>query len=322
MPMSTIMNSGEYIETGNNIFLHIRDWGEGKTIVFLPGWPFGHEMFEYQFTQLSQRGYRCIGISMRGFGKSSKPWGEHNYTYDVFSDDLRSVLHALDLADVTLVGFSMGGAIALRYMARHSGDRIAGLVLCGAAAPSFTTRPGFPFGNEPGVVDGLIKQCFSDRAKLNADFGKQFFKDYTAVTPRLLDWFHSLGMEASPHATGACLETLRDSDLREDIHSVKVPTILFHGLHDRICPFKLSEIMVRPTEVMPTGEVAMAAGSEAIPSGTEPAVSGIIGARLISFENSGHALFYEEREKFNAELINFIEKKTAGEEKFFGPSAR
>jgi pimeloyl-ACP methyl ester carboxylesterase len=171
-------------------------------------------------------------------------------------------------------------------------------------------------------VNSLIKLCYSDRAKLNADFGKQLFKDFTVITPQLLDWFQTMGMEASPHATGVCLETLRDSDLRDDILSVKVPTILFHGLHDQICPFKLSEMMVLPTEVMPTGEVAMAAGSEAISSGTQPAVSGIRGARLISFENSGHALFYEEREKFNAELINFIEKKTSGEEKFFGPSTR
>jgi non-heme chloroperoxidase len=312
------MDSSEYIKINDTIFLHIRDWGQGNPIVFIPGWPFGHEIFEYQFTRLPQLGYRCIGISMRGFGKSSKPWEE--YTYDVFADDLKSALDSLNLSNVTLVGFSMGAAIALRYMARHGGDRIDNLVLCSAAAPSFTTRTGFPFGIEPGIVDSRIKMCYSDRAKLIADFGKQLFKDYTSITPQLLDWFQSLGMEASPHATGACLATLRDSDLREDIPSVKVPTILFHGLHDQICPYKLSEIMTVPTEVMPTGEVAMAAGDGAISVGTEPAASGIRGAKLISFENSGHALFYEERDKFNAELNNFIEKKSSGVGKFFGPS--
>ena len=314
------MNSSEYIEVGDNIFLHIRDWGQGNTIVFLPGWPLGHEMFEYQFTQLPQHGFRCIGISMRGFGKSSKPWGE--YTYDVFADDLQSVLHSLDLSNVTLVGFSMGGAIALRYMARHKGDRIANLVLCGAAAPSFTTRSGFPFGIEPGAVDSLIKLCFSDRAKLNADFGKILFKDSNSVSAQLLNWFQSLGMEASPHATAACLATLRDSDLREDIQSVNVPTVLFHGLHDQICPFELAETLTAPTVAMPTGGEAMAVGTEAMSAGAEPTAGGIRGAKLIRFENSGHALFYEEREKFNAELMNFIEKKSSREEKFFGVATR
>lgn len=319
--MPTHTDNNEYVKISDTVHLHIRDWGEGKTIVFIPGWPFGHEIFEYQFTQLARRGYRCVGISMRGFGKSSKPWGE--YTYDIFADDLQVALQALNLADVTLVGFSMGGAIAIRYMARHKGERIANLVLCSAAAPSFTARPGFPFGVEPGGVDDLIKLCYSDRARLNADFGTQLFKDSSVITPQLLDWFQSLGMEASAHATGVCLEALRDADLRDDIPSVKIPTILFHGLHDRICPFKLSEMMIAPdAEVMPSGEVAMAAGSVAIAAGAEPAARGVKGAKLISFENSGHALFYEEREKFNAELINFMEKKTFTEERFFGPSAR
>lgn len=300
--MSKNMNSSEYIEIDDNVFLHIRDWGQGKTIVFIPGWPLGHEMFEYQFTQLPQHGYRCIGISMRGFGKSSKPWGE--YTYDVFADDLQSVLHSLALRNVTLVGFSMGGAIALRYMARHKGDGISKLVLCAAAAPSFTTRSGFPFRIEPEAVDSLIELCYSDRAKLNAEFGKIIFRNSDAVSPQLLDWFQSLGMEASPHATAACLATLRDSDLREDIQSVNVPTVLFHGLHDQVCPFELAETMTAQSE-------AMSNGAEAMPAGEEAAAGGIRGARLIRFENSGHALFYEERDKFNAELMNFIGKKSS-----------
>lgn len=299
--MGANMNSNEYIEINDTIHLQIRDWGQGTTIVFIPGWPFGHEMFEYQFNQLSRHGYRCIGISMRGFGKSSKPWGK--YTYDIFADDLQSVLHSLALSNVTLVGFSMGGAIALRYMARHKGDRIAKLVLCGAAAPSFTKRPGFPFGMEPGAVDSLLDLCYSDRAKLNADFGKIFFRDCNAVSPQLLAWFQSLGMEASPHATAACLEILRDSDLREDIQSVNVPTALFHGLHDQICPFELAESMTAPTE--------------ATMSGAEPTDGGIKGAKLIRFENSGHALFYEERDRFNSELMNFIEKKSSKEKIYF-----
>jgi pimeloyl-ACP methyl ester carboxylesterase len=68
---------------------------------------------------------------------------------------------------------------------------------------------------------------------------------------------------------------------------------------------------------MPAGGEAMAAGVEAISAGAEPTAGGIRGAKLIRFENSGHALFYEEREKFNTELINFIEKKPSREKKFF-----
>jgi pimeloyl-ACP methyl ester carboxylesterase len=312
-PMRTHRNDNEYIEVNDNVFLHIRDWGEGHTIVFIPGLPFGQEMFEYQFTWLPQYGCRCIGISMRGFGKSSQPWGE--YTYDIFADDLHTALHTLNLSNITLAGFGMGGAIALRYMSRHNGERIANLALCGAAVPSFTIRPGFPFGTEPGAMEKAIDLCNADRARFVADFSAHLFKDSATVTPKLLDWFHVLGMEASPHATAACLATLRDTDLREDLKSVHVPTIILHGVYDQICPFGLTETITAPTDAMPAVAKAMAAEAEAI-------AGGIQGAKLIRFESSGHALFYEEREKFNSELKNFIEKKGSGEGKYFGPATR
>jgi pimeloyl-ACP methyl ester carboxylesterase len=269
------MQNHEFININADVRLHIRDWGKGKTIVFIPGWPLSHEMFEYQFTQLPGQGYRCVGITQRGFGRSSKPWGEYNY--DVFADDLKKTLEALDLRDVMLAGHSMGGAVALHYMARHKGAGVSKLALFGAAAPSFTKKPGFPYGLEPAAVDGLIKTCRMDRAKLNADFGKIFFRSEDAVSPKLGEWFHNMGMEASPHATEACLAALRDADLRDDMTQVKVPTVIFHATQDKICPIALAE--------------AMAAG--------------IKGSKLVRFENSGHGLFYEEKDKFNTELMKF-----------------
>jgi len=270
------MKCNEFIEVEPNIHLHVRDWGQGKTIVFIPGWPLSHEMFEYQFTQLPLHGFRCIGITQRGFGKSSKPWGEYNY--DVFADDIKKVLETLDLRDITLAGHSMGGAVSLHYMMRHKADRVSKLALFGAAAPSFTKRPNFPYGVEPAVVDGFIEACFKDRARLNKDFGKIFFRTENAVSPELGNWFHNMGMEASPHATAACLSALRDSDLRDDLSHINVPTMIFHSTKDKICPFELAEAMN----------------------------TGIKGSKLIRFENSGHGLFYEEKDKFNTELINFI----------------
>lgn len=60
-------------------------------------------MFEYQFTELPKHGYRCIGIDLRGFGESDKPWDAYNY--DTMADDVDAVLDSLDLHDVTLVGW-------------------------------------------------------------------------------------------------------------------------------------------------------------------------------------------------------------------------
>jgi len=266
----------EFVQVEPSVHLHIRDWGKGKTIVFIPGWPLSHEMFEYQFTHLARQGYRCVGITLRGFGKSSGPWGDYNY--DIFADDIKKVLEVLGLNEVTLAGHSMGGAISLHYMARHKNERVAKLALFGAAAPCFAKRPGFSYGLEPTAVDGFIAACSADRAKLIEDFGKIFFRRENAVSPKLSEWFFDMGMEASPHATEACLMALRNSDLREDLAKVNVPTAIFHSKHDKICLFQLGE--------------AMAAG--------------IKGAKLIPFEKSGHGLFFEEKEKFNKELMNFV----------------
>lgn len=99
-------------------------------------------MFEYQFNPLSQMGYRCIGMDMRGFGRPDKPWD--GYNYDRLADDVWQVIEALNLSNLTLAGHSTGGAVAIRYMARHQGKDVSRLALFAAAAPSLIQRSQFP----------------------------------------------------------------------------------------------------------------------------------------------------------------------------------
>jgi pimeloyl-ACP methyl ester carboxylesterase len=56
---------------------------------------------------LVAHGYRCIAYDRRGFGRSNKPWNGHHY--DNFGEDVASLLDALDLTDVVLIGCCMGG---------------------------------------------------------------------------------------------------------------------------------------------------------------------------------------------------------------------
>src|ERR671923_138159 len=106
------------VRTAHGVKINIEDLsGSGRPVVFIHGWPVNHKMFEYQFTELPKYGYRCIGVDLRGFGDSDKPWD--GYNYDTMSDDLKAVFDSLKLSDITLVGFSMGGAISIRYMSRH-----------------------------------------------------------------------------------------------------------------------------------------------------------------------------------------------------------
>jgi non-heme chloroperoxidase len=93
---------------------------EGKPIVLLPGWPLSDEMYEYQYNDLINNNFRVIGITLRGFGKSDKPYGEYNY--DIHASDIKKVLVKLDIKDAVLGGFSMGGAIAKKCIGSTGGN--------------------------------------------------------------------------------------------------------------------------------------------------------------------------------------------------------
>src|SRR5437870_2808477 len=101
----------EYIEVEPNVRLHVTDQGEGKTVVLIHGWPLSDAMYEYQYNELIQNNFRVVGIALRGFGKSDKPYGQYNY--DVYADDIKVILDKLKIEQVTLGGFSMGGAISI-----------------------------------------------------------------------------------------------------------------------------------------------------------------------------------------------------------------
>lgn len=148
---------GYFIEAEPSVNLYVEDINpqSGKAIVFLHGWPLSHLQFEYQFDDLSRKGYRCIGIDWRGFGRSDKP--ATGYNYNRLADDIRAVVEALQLNNFTLAGHSTGGAIALRYMSRYRGAGVSKLVLIDAAAPVGFTEE---------TAAKLLQQASNDRPKM------------------------------------------------------------------------------------------------------------------------------------------------------------
>lgn len=267
----------EYIQVEPNLHLHITDAGKGRPIVLIHGWPLSDEMFEYQYTELIKNNFRVIGITLRGFGKSSKPYGA--YDYNAHALDIKSVLCKLDIENAVLGGFSMGGAIAIRYVSIDEGAHVSKLALFSAAAPVWTQRSDFPFNLPKSAVDDLIKLNSYDRPKLLTDFAKIFPATETSLNEGMLAWLNGICLSASSYAMQQCLIALRDTDLREDLKKIQIPTVIMHGRKDKICAFELAEQMK----------------------------AGLANSNIIPFENSGHSLFLEEMEKFNAELIKFAQ---------------
>ena len=275
---NAVMTRAEYIEVEPNVRLHITDAGEGRPIILIHGWPLSDEMYEYQYNDLINAGFRAIGITLRGFGKSDKPYGM--YDYDKHVSDIKKVLSKLDIEDAVIAGFSMGGAIAIRYVSTYNSAHVSRLVLCGAAAPIWTQRNDFPYNLPQSAVDDLIQLNYKDRPKLLSDFAKIFSATETSLNEGIGSWLNGICLSASSYATAQCLIALRDTDLRGDLKKIKIPTLIMHGRKDKICSFDLAEQMK----------------------------ASILNSHLVVFVNSGHSLFLEETQKFNAELIKFAEK--------------
>ena len=120
-------------ENSGSIDLHYEDYGAGKPVVLIHGWPLSGRAWEPQVPAIVEAGFRAVVYDRRGFGKSSQPWG--GYDYDTFTSDLDALMRHLDLRDATLVGFSMGGGEVVRYLGRHGKARVAKAVLAGAVPP-------------------------------------------------------------------------------------------------------------------------------------------------------------------------------------------
>ncbi|MFX3618858.1 MAG: alpha/beta fold hydrolase [Sporolactobacillus sp.] len=269
---------GFYVNVEPQVNIYVEDINPAgtKTILFVHGWPGNHNLFEYQYNQLPKLGYRCIGMDIRGFGRSDRPWT--GYDYNRLSDDIRGIVEALQLQNIILAGHSTGGAIVIRYMARHNGYGVSKLALFAAAAPSLIQRPYFQQGLPRQTVLDIIQGTYTDRPSMLKGFGNIIFHNY--VTPALSDWIFQLGLQASSWATAAIANSWLDEEgLFKDLETINVPTLILHGLDDQVCLYPLA--------------IAQK--------------DGIKNAKLVPFESCGHFLFYDQRERFTKELVDFTE---------------
>lgn len=165
-------------------------------------------------------------------------------------------------------------------MITYLGDAINGvskLALFAAAAPSLIKRPGFPYGLDKENILQMIKETYSDRPKMLKNFGDIFFYQY--ISEAFSEWFLQLGFQAAGWATAAIENIWINEVLFSDLGTINVPTLIIHGIHDKVVPFELGEIQKQY----------------------------IRNSKLIPFRYSGHGSFYDQREEFNEELVKFIE---------------
>ena len=189
---------------------------------------------------------------------------------------------ALDLQDVALIGFSMGGGEIARYMSRHGGARVTQAVLVSAVTPYMLKTADNPKGVDPSVFTGMIDGLKKDRPNFMATFSKTFFGVgmlSSPVSSDLIQWTGNLAMLASPKATIASVTAFGETDFRADMSTFHVPTLVIHGDDDQTVPI----------------DVSGKATAATIPC-----------AKLVVYEGAPHAIPLTHAERLNGDLVAFL----------------
>lgn len=282
MPMITVPSTAQA-----PVALHYTDAGVGKPVVLIHGWPLSGRSWEGQVPALVEAGHRVITYDRRGFGQSSQPWD--GYDYDTFAADLDTLLETLDLRDVTLVGFSMGGGELARYVSTYGQDRIAKLVFASAVPPYLWKGDDNPDGGVDEELAGWFHDgIVGDRPAFLHEFLRMFFtagKPSLVNKPKVSDdqvaYALAIAEMASPKGTLDCTVAFATTDFRDDLTKITVPTLVIHGDSDTIVPLEVS------------GQRTHEA---------------IAGSELVVIEGGPHGVTVSHREEWNRHVLAFLAK--------------
>jgi non-heme chloroperoxidase len=267
-------------ENSAPVKIHYEDYGTGRPVVLIHGWPLSSSSWEKQVNALVGTGYRVIAYDRRGFGKSSQPWS--GYEYDTLAADLHALMTTLDLRDVALVGFSMGGGEVARYIGARGTERVSSATFVSAVTPYLLKAPDNAEGVDASVFKSITTALAADRPAFLTKFLSDFFNADTLLGNRVsqeviqLNW--SIAASASPRASIE-LVTAWGTDFRRDLARINVPTLVVHGDADRIVPFGVSG---KRTNEM------------------------IKGSRLLALKGAPHGLNWTHADDLNKALIEFL----------------
>lgn len=222
--------------------LYYETYGQGRPVVLIHGWPLSGRKWEGQIDALRHAGYQVVSYDRRGFGQRGKT--ATGYTYDVFVSDLKDLLEELNLTDVTLVAFSMGGGEVSRYAGLYGTQDLRSAMLVSSVAPYLLKTADNPDGGVTHEdVEGMVGQVAQNRPQFLAGFTKKFLNwDENGAKPgdEFLDFAASINMQASPVATQECVRAFGETDFRADLAKLTVPTLVVHGDADQIVPLEAS----------------------------------------------------------------------------------
>ena len=263
------------VRTRDGVDLFVRDWGEGRPIVFLSGWTLASDTWAYQMAPLSRRGFRCIAYDRRAHGRSADPG--RGFDFDTLADDLADVLAALDVHDACVVAHSFASGEIVRHLSRHGGERVSRVLLLAPAAIPFLRRtPENPLGLPDEMIAAHLAALEDDFPSwIEANAAPYYGPDASRA---VIDWTARTMTQASLLATVELARIQLNTDFHPELARIRVPVLVIHGDADASAPIDL------------TGR---------------PAAAMIPGARLVVYEGAPHGLYFTHRHRLNEDIAAF-----------------
>ncbi|WP_149562397.1 alpha/beta fold hydrolase [Streptomyces cacaoi] len=270
--------------TRDGVEIFYKDWGAGRPVVFVHGWPLNGDAWQDQLKAVADAGYRALAHDRRGHGRSTPVWS--GYDFDTFADDLNDLLTGLDLRDVTLVAHSMGGGELARYIGRHGTGRLRSAVLLSAITPVMVRSDSNPEGVPDEVFRGIKDGLLQERSQFWKDTAVGFFsadRPNAKVTQGNRDAFWYMAMAQTLEGGVRCVDAFAYTDFTEDLAKFDIPTLVVHGDDDQIVPLEA------------TGRKAAALVAD---------------AELKVYEGGSHgiALVPGDKERFTGDLLEFLRR--------------
>lgn len=268
-------------ENSRPLNLHYEDYGTGKPVVLIHGWPLNGTSWEKQIPALLAAGHRVIAYDRRGFGRSSHPAA--GYDYDTFAEDLQKLMVELDLRDAALVGFSMGGGEVARYIGKFGTERVSKAAILSGVPPYLRKAADNPEGVPASAFREIEAGLKADRPAFLEGFFKDFFnadaQETFSISDQALHAHWITALQSSALATAECVQAWGE-DFRADVKRIDIPTLVMQGEKDRIVPWK-------------------AAGARMATS--------VKGSRTILIDGAPHGILWTHADRVNKDLTAFLE---------------
>jgi pimeloyl-ACP methyl ester carboxylesterase len=213
MPMTTAPQTGYAPVNGLKLYYEIHGTGTGEPLILLHGAVGATEMFKEILPSLSS-GRRVIAVDLQAHGRTADI--DRPLTFEAMADDIAALAKHLGIAKADVMGYSLGGGVALRTAAQHPG-LVRKLVLVSVAIKRDGWYPEIAAGMAqmgPGAVEPM-KQM-------------PMYALYSRTAPRPADW---------PVLITKLGDLLRrDYDWTADVAAIKAPTLLVFGDADAVRP--------------------------------------------------------------------------------------